>query len=374
MKIAVFFTFDYSLNTWFNSGTLHRELKIYQNLSNKFGIKFLLITYGNNTEIKLLEQFPEFEIIPIYSHLKYNSNKILRFIKSFFIPFFLKNKLNSVDIFHQHQLLGVWVPLILKFLIKKPVLVRTGYDMSLFAKLENKPLHIRIFYEFLTFVTIKSCDLLTVASKSDFSSFINKMNSSKLRIRSNWVEANNNFIDINNRIDNKILLVGRVENQKFFEYIIDSFSNSRGKLIFDLVGEGSSMHGLAELAENKNVDLNFFGKLNHERLQNLYSEYKFFMSSSIFEGNPKTILEAMANGCVVFASNIENHKEIINNMENGCIFDLDKKELKNLFDKISKNKELTTAISRNAIKSILEKYSIDVLVDEMQKDYKFIVN
>ena len=41
------------------------------------------------------------------------------------------------------------------------------------------------------------------------------------------------------------------------------------------------------------------------------NNYKYYLSSSKFEGNPKTILEAMSSGCIVIASNIKNHKEII---------------------------------------------------------------
>ena len=33
MKIAVFFTWDYSLNTWKQSGTLNRELEIFKKIS-----------------------------------------------------------------------------------------------------------------------------------------------------------------------------------------------------------------------------------------------------------------------------------------------------------------------------------------------------
>ena len=35
------------------------------------------------------------------------------------------------------------------------------------------------------------------------------------------------------------------------------------------------------------------------------------ISSSLFEGNPKTILEAMSMGCIVIASDIKNHRELI---------------------------------------------------------------
>ena len=48
MEVALFLTFDYSLKTWDESGTLNRELKIYKKLSESKGIKFKFFTYGNS--------------------------------------------------------------------------------------------------------------------------------------------------------------------------------------------------------------------------------------------------------------------------------------------------------------------------------------
>ena len=43
------------------------------------------------------------------------------------------------------------------------------------------------------------------------------------------------------------------------------------------------------------------------------------MSTSLFEGNPKAILEAMAAGCVVIALENENITKVIENNFNGII-------------------------------------------------------
>ena len=41
MKVAVFLTYNYSLKTWYNSGTLERELKIFKSLHENFNIEFV---------------------------------------------------------------------------------------------------------------------------------------------------------------------------------------------------------------------------------------------------------------------------------------------------------------------------------------------
>ena len=57
MKVAVFFTFDYSLKTWDLSGTIDREFRIYQEIHNKYGVEFTFFTYGDESDLKLAEKY-----------------------------------------------------------------------------------------------------------------------------------------------------------------------------------------------------------------------------------------------------------------------------------------------------------------------------
>ena len=47
---------------------------------------------------------------------------------------------------------------------------------------------------------------------------------------------------------------------------------------------------LIEFVKRKKLKL-ILGKLDFQNLNNLYKEYKIFISNSLFEGNPKTILK-----------------------------------------------------------------------------------
>ena len=51
MKIAVFFTYDYSVQSLKNAGLLERELKIYEKLQEKFDIEFIFFTYDETLPI-----------------------------------------------------------------------------------------------------------------------------------------------------------------------------------------------------------------------------------------------------------------------------------------------------------------------------------
>ena len=49
----------------------------------------------------------------------------------------------------------------------------------------------------------------------------------------------------------------------------------------------------------------------------------FFIQLSIYEGNPKTILEAMSAGCIVVVSNIPNNEDIVKDGINGFLISHD---------------------------------------------------
>ena len=60
-----------------------------------------------------------------------------------------------------------------------------------------------------------------------------------------------------------------------------------------------------------NLRVEIESNMNNELLYKRNEQICILYFSSTFEGNPKTVLEAMSAGCVVIASNIKNHEELI---------------------------------------------------------------
>ena len=377
MKVAVFFTFDYSLKTWDASGTINREFRIYQEIHKKYGVEFSFFTYGNESDLKLAEKYPEFKIFPIYQKISYSNNKLFRILKSLFIPLIYKKELLRFDVLHQHQLLGSWVVILAKIFYKKPFLLRTGYDMANFAKLDNKSRFIIQAYNFLTILSIRYCNLITVTNKSDYEKLQKKLSirkEGKLFIRPNWVEVDKTNLNLETRSRSKILSVGRLESQKNFELLINEFENTKDKISIDIVGNGSLREELLSLCKSKNVDVNFLGNLSFDELINFYKKYTFFISTSKFEGNPKTVLEAMGSGCVVIASDIPNHRELIINYENGILFSLEQPNLKELINELSGNLDTISKLSNNAVEKIKKSNDLSSLTTSMFNDYLSLIN
>ena len=370
MKVAVFFTWDYSLTTWHESGTITRELKFFKNIEKNKDTSFLFFTYGGSSDIKLASDHNLNEVHPIYITSKYLGNKLFRILLSFLIPFRIRNEIKNVDIVFQNQLLGCWIPILIKKIYKKPLIIRTGYDMLDFAKKEKKSSLIIFLYKILTNFAVKNCDYFTVTSRSDLNRF--KINypkyEQKFLLRPNWVNLGQ-LNEFSSRYSNKVLAVGRLVYQKNFSFLISEFKNSKNNLEIDVVGNGPDKEKLLAQAKKHNVKINFLGNLNNNELLMLYQDYKFFISTSLFEGNPKSLLEAMGSGCVVFASNINNHSEIITDNVNGFLFEIKDNHLLKKFEIISKNDEILSKISTDSYKFISDVFSLNKSVDLFYKDF-----
>ena len=141
--------------------------------------------------------------------------------------------------------------------------------------------------------------------------------------------------------------------------MISEFKNTESYLEIDIVGDGPDREKLIEEAKKQKVKLNLLGSLQNEDLLKLYKEYKFFISTSLFEGNPKSLLEAMGSGCIVIASKINNHVEIVSDLKNGFLFEIRNNNLLKKFELIYQNDELIKTISKNAYLSVRETNSLD---------------
>ena len=374
MRVAVFLTYNNSLKTWLESGTIDRELKLFEELSKNYGYKFLFVTYGNIDDNQLIKKYKNFEVLPLNSVFSFSSNKYFNFLKSLLFPLKIRSYLNDIDILYQNQLKGAWVTLVCKLLIKKPLVVRTGYDLYKFSIHENKKSYKLYFYKLLTNLSLKYSDKYTVTSKTE-NLFIKKnykFDSKKLVTIPNWIYEG----ELNNDKRNKksILSVGRFVHQKNFEQLIFELEGIDGDYNIDLIGDGGNKEKLKNLADNLNIKINFLGKLKNDQLQELYKNYQFYITTALFEGNPKTVLEAMSNGCVVIASDIPNHRELIEDDKNGFLIDLKKPNILNLLNKINNDSKKIFEIQSNAINSVNKENSLNSVVEKYNNLFLEIIS
>ena len=367
MNVILIFTYGISLKNWEENKIFDREILLYKHLQQKHNIKFTFLTFGDHEDLEFADKLDNFEIIPIYKYIKKSDFKIFNFLKTIYITFKLKALLSNNSLIKTNQQNGAWIGLILKFLIKKPLIIRTGYNLYEFSKNEKRSIYVRFFYYILTKISLLYSDSYLVTSKAD-----------KVNLKEVFGEKGNvlhfpNWVDSivdnreSNRYENKVLSVGRLETQKNFSEIIESLKNEN--IDIDIVGEGSQKDSLLKFSKLNNVELNILEKMGFKDLKNIYKKYKIFISSSIFEGNPKVVLEAMANGCLVIARKNMNVEEIIKHNQNGIIYNSNE-ELKEQVKFYLENENERKNLVKNSIKTIKTNNLLDIHIDKEYALYK----
>ena len=128
MRLTLFFTFDVSMSTWAETGLLPREIRIYQELQNK-GCRVKFLTYGDSSDYLWEAELGGIRVIPVYERLPRPKSKFLRLLQSIIIPIVFWKDLRDCDFFKTNQIWGGWVAVIAKWLLRKPLFVRCGYEM-----------------------------------------------------------------------------------------------------------------------------------------------------------------------------------------------------------------------------------------------------
>ena len=130
MKVVLFFSYEVSLRDWACSGLLQREIRLYTELIRLHGIQVVFLTYGDESDREWSQALGNIELLPVYENLRRPNGWLLRLIHSCSIPWKYRHELQQCDVFKTNQMMGAWVAVIAKWLCRKPLLLRSGYDLS----------------------------------------------------------------------------------------------------------------------------------------------------------------------------------------------------------------------------------------------------
>lgn len=371
MKVVLFFTFNTSLKDWEDSGFIEREANYYNYLTERYKISFTFVTYGDEADIEIGNKYFNSDVFPINSSKRKSNRKVIIFLTSLIYLITLRKEINSFDLIKTNQLNGSWLAIIFSWICKKPIIIRTGYDILSFKIKENVNAIKINFYYLLTLAALKFGNLYFSTSKVDIELLNARFPKYKNKIMylPNWVydlESNPNSA----KNFNKLISIGRLESQKNYAEMILALKNSTYQL--NIIGVGSKKNELENLAKDCNIKISFLGKIPNSELIKQLEGFKFYISTSKYEGNPKAILEAMNAGCVIITKNNLNIREIINNNENGIIYN-DDSELISILDSLVKNEKKISYLSQNAFATVQRTNRMSLIAHNEFQAYKSLI-
>ena len=175
--------------------------------------------------------------------------------------------------------------------------------------------------------------------------------------------------------------VGRLVEFKGQEYLIRAFAEAlkvMPQIYLVITGDGKLKNYLMELTEKLEVKQKVIFTGFYENLSEIYSAFDIYAHTSVEGGGelfPISIINALAQGLPVIATDIGDVGSMITNGKNGYLVkDKDVSAVKEKIIKLAEDKETAVEFGQNSRKLFESKYTIDNMTASVYTVYKAVVN
>jgi len=352
--LAVFFTRGISFGIWEGAGILDRELLLYKKLSQEFRAIYFF-TYGTQEEKKYEKILPpNITIFP-------KRWKMPSSIYIFLLPFLYRRVLRQVDIVKTNQMDGSLAAVLTKWLYRKKLVVRCGYEWLRTLKKKKRAkweLWVAFLVEWLAYKCANKI-ILTSSQNKKFVYDTFHVLYSKVVFLPNAVDTNLFQPLPVTKEDGRICFVGRIEPEKNLRNLIQAMGGLEVTLV--VFGRGTLEVSLREFAKKSNVSVQWRGSIPNTRLPEELNKSDLFILPSLYENSPKALLEAMACGLPCIGTDVEGVREIIRHKENGYLCSTDTSSLRGAIQEVLQDRQLQEKISQGARKTIVDHFSLGKL-------------
>ena len=175
---------------------------------------------------------------------------------------------------------------------------------------------------------------------------------------------------------NLFVSVGNLRWQKDYSTLISSFNiflkkNPKATLL--IFGEGPEREKLENQIKYLNLEDNIFlkGYCNQKEIANALSKSYIYIQSSVSEGMPKSILEGVAAGCPIIATNVGSCKDFADKF-GVCVEPNNPIDLSEAILKLFMNKELWNFYHQKCVNN-RNQFNWEKLVEKVSNFYEEII-
>jgi len=195
-------------------------------------------------------------------------------------------------------------------------------------------------------------------------------------VNENKIQAIHNSIEMNDyNVETKdegyALYFGRLSKEKGILNLINAFTRcNNGKLY--IAGEGPEKENIENIIKQNNLEerIKLLGFLNKEQMTDITRKCKFVVvPSTWYENCPYSILETLAIGKPVIGANIGGIPELVNNKENGFIYNT-VEDLTEKMNILFEDEKLVKKFGEKSKELAKEKYNRDEYYNKLEKIYK----
>lgn len=331
------------------------------NLTNELDKEEYIVIYGinrDNTPSDFREKFPpNTKFIP-WKNASRSLNP-LKDLKALWELYIILKKINDIDIIHLHSSKAGFLGRIVSFLLgKSKKTIYTPHAIS-FLRLDVSPKKRKIFIWMEKFASFFGGKI--VACSQSEKEAIEEQGIKNVTFINNGIKPLK--IEKKENISNKITIisVGRLsiqKNPKLFNDIALEFVNN-SNIQFIWCGDGELR------VELTSPNIKYTGWIERKKLENYLSNADIYLSTSLWEGLPLSVLEAMSIGLPVVLSDCVGNRDLVE--DNGFLYSR-KNEACNILKDLIKNNKKIIFYGDKSKKIFLRKFELKL----MQKQYYFL--
>ena len=284
---------------------------------------------------------------------------------------YLYNNKPDIIIAFDYQLTLLLNLLNLFFIPRLKIISRCMNTLS--YRLKNNNVFLKYINKVIVKIAYKYSDLIISQSKgmkNDLKNYF-KIKDNKIIVINNPLNEiiESHFDDEINTKDNYLLCVGRLEQQKNYNLVLEAFAQISSKypyLKLKFAGIGSLKEQLVDLSIKLGIQnkVEFLGFVSGEKLIDYYKRAKLTLLSSFFEGFPNILIESICLGTPIVSVNCNSGpSEIIVDEVNGIL--VDNYSIKDFAEAIRKGLEFKW--NYRLVKDSSKKYKSSLIIDKYIK-------
>lgn len=268
--------------------------------------------------------------------------------------------------------------------IKKIIYTAHGFHFYKGAPLIN-----RVLYKGVEKYLARKTDALLTMNSEDFDNskkfklkndsndfyFVNGIGIDTSRYSNAQIDIKSKRAELGFKEDDIILIaMGDLIKRKNYQDSIKAISKCDNKNIhFCICGNGPLEDKLKNLSRKLNVENNIHFLGYRTDIDELLKMSDIFLFTTLQEGLPRSMMEAMASGLPVIVSDIRGNSDLLKNGEGGYLVESKNiDEITKAIENLVKDKSLRNKMKKKNLENI-KKYDINVIKDNMKDIYKSII-
>jgi glycosyltransferase involved in cell wall biosynthesis len=290
-------------------------------------------------------------------------------------------KMRNIKIVRTHQYHANLYGRLAALLAKVPCIVASVHNVYTI----DKKIHRRLINRFLARFTDKIVAVSEIVKKDILK--YDGLREDKVMVINNGIDTDRllsmdgNIIRTEFYISSDVPVIGtigRLTFQKGQKYLIEAVSKIKEKfpkIMLLVVGDGPMKEELQNYAKTLGLNEHVIFTGSRRDVPALLAAMDIFVLPSLWEGLPNALLEAMASGKSIIATDILPVREVINSEKEGILFpSRNSSAIASSIEFLLVNKTFAVIIGNNAQKRAYSDFNITTTVDKYTNLYEDILN